>query len=74
MKGAHEDTFNQLLEEYLLSKKNWIIESKKEDDSRYWIDFLCLGVCAYVFDIGLKIGVESEYIPSWVYQGEFTQV
>lgn len=63
-----ENSFNQLLMQYLIDKKNWIIENKEEEDSRYWIDFLLIGCCSYANDKGIEIIVESEYIPSWLYK------
>ncbi len=63
--------FNQQLEIYLQDKKAYIIENEKEDDPRFWINFPLLACCAYAHDLGIKITVKSEYIPDWVYRGEF---
>jgi len=63
------NTFNILLEQYLISKKNWIIEKKEEDNSSYWIDFPLLACCSYAYDNGIVINVESDYIPDIVYKG-----
>ena len=66
--------FNQQLETYLLDKKAYIIGNEKEDDPRFWIDFPLLACCAYAYDLGIAITVESEYIPAWVYRGEFEEM
>lgn len=64
--------FNKLLEEYLISKKQWIIDNKEQDNSGYWIDFPLLACCSFAYDRNIKITIESEYIPSAVYQNKIT--
>ena len=64
-----EEAFNKILEQYLINKKSYIISDEDEDHADYWVDFDALGVCAYAYDKGLNIRVESEYIPRWVYDG-----
>lgn len=67
---GEEASFNDKLEEYILSKKAWIIENGEEDHSGYWIDFPLLACCSYAYDKNIMITVESEYIPAFVYQGK----
>ncbi len=71
---AHEgkqEQFNASLRVFLQSKKDWIIENKEEDNSSYWIDFPLLGCCSYAHDRGISIDVVSEYVPDFVYRGDF---
>lgn len=68
----NEQEFNSTLEQYLLNKKEWIIKNKEENSSFYWIDFPVLGCCAFAYDRGVTITVESEYIPAFVYRGEMS--
>ncbi len=68
---GNSNSFNEILEQYLIEKRNYIIKEKMEADFRYWIDYPTLGVCSFAFDRGISIHVESEYIPSRVYKGEF---
>ncbi|MEY3445191.1 MAG: hypothetical protein RLZZ519_3472 [Bacteroidota bacterium] len=35
-----------------------------------WISLPLLHACAYAYDHGMKIDVESDYIPRWLYMGE----
>ncbi len=63
--------FNERLEIYLQTKKDYIIKTESEDYSTFWVDFNALGICAYASDRGIKITVESDYIPQWVYNGSF---
>jgi len=32
---------------------------------------ILLACCAYAYDLGVNITVKSDYIPDWVYKGEF---
>ena len=57
-----------MLEAFLLSKKAWIEEEKKQDNSQYWIDFPLVSCCKYAFKNGVEITVESDYIPKWLYE------
>ncbi len=63
-----DNGFNRLLEEFLLHKKDWILKNKEEDNSNYWVDFPLLACCSYAYDRNITIKVESDYIPSFVYQ------
>jgi hypothetical protein len=38
-----------------------------------WVSWRLLGVCAFAYDRGMQINVESEYIPEWLYKGEFDE-
>lgn len=66
-----EEAFNQLLESYLLDKKEFIIERELENSADYWVDWRLLGCCAYAYDQGINISVQSNYIPQFVYEGDF---
>jgi len=67
-----EEEFNTYLAKYLESKKQWIISNKENDNSMFWIDFPSLAACAEAHRKGFNITVESDYIPGWVYRGEYT--
>jgi len=55
-------------DDYLLSKKEWIVKNKEEDNSSFWIDFSTLACCVYAKNRKLDVNLESEYIPRWVYE------
>lgn len=65
-----EEQFNACLEEYILSKKKWIVDNNEEDNSSYWIDFPLLAACSFAYDLGVSITVSSDYIPDFVYARE----
>lgn len=69
--SGKEEAFNTELENSILAKKKRIKERKDEDDSRDWINFQLLACCAYAHDKGIKITVESEYIPRYVYEADY---
>lgn len=64
-------TFNKVLQDYLFDVRAYIVENEIEDDFAFWINFKALGCCAYAYDQGMDIRVESDYIPTWLYRGEF---
>lgn len=64
-----EKQFNEELEDYLIKKRQWIIDNNEQDNSSYWIDFPLLACCSYAYDKHLAITVESEYIPSAFFRG-----
>jgi hypothetical protein len=66
----HKDElgFNVLLKEYLLYKKEWLTKKKYNNGYDYWLDFRLLGCCAYAYDLGLRITIQSEYIPLGIYK------
>ncbi|MEY3444022.1 MAG: hypothetical protein RLZZ519_2303 [Bacteroidota bacterium] len=45
--------------------------SKEEKQNEYgWISLPLLAACAYAYDHGMDLNVESDYIPRWLYMGE----
>lgn len=65
--------FNDLLEKHIVHKRQYIVDHDMEADFRYWVDFSALAVCSYAFDRGVQVNVESDYIPAWIFKGEFEQ-
>lgn len=61
--------FNDNLKNYLLFKKQWIIENNEHDNSHYWIDFPLLSCCSYACENGILISTMSDYIPQIAYKG-----
>ncbi|WP_117885732.1 hypothetical protein [Aureibaculum luteum] len=57
---------NDKIESILISKKEWIIQNKEEDNSSLWIDFALTAVCAFAKEKGIVINVKSDYIPEFL--------
>ncbi len=69
----NEEDFNTQLVEALTRHKTYY-DTKKDnrcDDYKGWISWRLLGVTALAYDLGIKIKVKSDYIPEWLYRGEF---
>lgn len=67
--------FNDVLEKALHSHYEFYKE-KREDygrpgDSFGWVSLKLLSVCAHAYDKGIKIEVESDYLPYWMITGNF---
>jgi hypothetical protein len=62
---------NKLIEDYLINYKKSIIKRERESDSYYWLAYPLLPALAFAHDQGMRIDVESDYIPAWLYKGEF---
>ncbi len=66
-----EDLFNERLSEYLKDRKQMILKRKDEEEPYSWVFIDTLACCAYAYDAGINIKVESEYISAWVFQGKW---
>ncbi|MEM9821972.1 MAG: immunity 49 family protein [Bacteroidota bacterium] len=73
VKDKNEAGFNEKLFEYQKDKKDYLIQLEWEDKRKYWIDLFSTACCSYAIDHGLKIQVESEYIPRWLFEEELSQ-
>ncbi|BDC98786.1 immunity 49 family protein [Persicobacter psychrovividus] len=59
---------------YYYEKEPWEEEPQEWDrpiDRNGWIAWRLLAAASIAYDRGLNTTVESEYIPSWLYKGEF---
>ena len=65
--------FNELLNIHLEDKKQFIIKNKRHGHPDLWIDFEVLACCSYAYDKNIKISIQSEYIPSWVYEEKWSE-
>lgn len=69
----NEEDFNAQLIEALTRHKTYYDTQKDKrcNDSDGWISWRLLGAVALAYDNGIKINVKSDYIPEWLYKGEF---
>ncbi|WP_158974850.1 immunity 49 family protein [Cellulophaga sp. L1A9] len=69
----NEEDFNAQLIEALTRHKTYYDTKKNNrcNDSDGWISWRLLGAVALAYDNGIKINVKSDYIPEWLYKGEF---
>ncbi|WP_041557583.1 immunity 49 family protein [Cellulophaga algicola] len=69
----NEEDFNAQLIEALTRHKTYYDTQKNKrcNDSNGWISWRLLGAAALAYDKGIKINVKSDYIPEWLYKGEF---
>jgi hypothetical protein len=51
-------------------KKFWGTEKNRQDKNG-WISLPLLAACAYAYDHGMDLNVESDYIPRWIVTGDF---
>lgn len=63
----NQDGFNEILEDYIITKKEDIIQTEKNDDSRYWIDFNLLGVLSSAKRNKMDINIKTDYAPVELY-------
>jgi len=59
--------FNLALEKYITLKKDDIIKTENNDDSRNWIDFNLLGVLSTASRNGIAINIRTDYAPTEIY-------
>ncbi|MEY3444260.1 MAG: hypothetical protein RLZZ519_2541 [Bacteroidota bacterium] len=52
-------------------KALWSTADKRSRDAG-WLSLPLLHACAYAYDHGMDINVESDYIPRWLVKGEFS--
>ncbi|MCU0440040.1 MAG: immunity 49 family protein [Raineya sp.] len=73
-----EKLFNQALEKYLLNYQiYWASDSYQEGDPNYYdrqghIVFKALFPCVFAKQKSMKIEVESDFIPRWLIEGDFS--
>ncbi|WP_405247760.1 immunity 49 family protein [Cellulophaga sp. Asnod2-G02] len=69
----NEEDFNAQLIEALTRHKTYYDTQKNNrcNDSDGWISWRLLRAVALAYDNGIKINVKSDYIPEWLYKGEF---
>lgn len=66
--------FNEQLEDALLLHKKYYSNSDRHTDYDGWISWRLLAPVVFAHDSGIKIEVESEYIPKWLVEGDFKDV
>lgn len=62
-----QEKFNEKLEEYIISKKEDIIQTENNDDSLNWVDFNLLGVLSTAKRNEMNIKVKTDYAPVELY-------
>lgn len=70
--SGDEEELNKTIVEYLETSKTFILEIR--EGMQWYSDFIKIGVleiCSIAHDRGMKINVQSPYIPEWLYKGEF---
>jgi Immunity protein 49 len=67
------EAFNAALAKALeLHKKHWSSTEQMSDDPRGFIAIAPLGIACYAYDAGFPIEVESEYIPKYILEKQFS--
>ncbi len=67
------DRINTLIEKQILSHKEYYSIRGHEPNTEGLYSYKVSGMCAFLTDIGFKITVESEYLPGFLIDGEFTK-
>jgi len=63
----NQQFFNEILENFLINKKQFISDNELTDNVQYFIDYNALACCKYASKNLIEIKIESDYIPSWIY-------
>jgi hypothetical protein len=75
LNANHQEAFNLQLSAALTSHYEFYKEEREDyglpGDPFGWLSFKLLFICAYAHDRGIKIDVESDYIPAWLLHGDF---
>lgn len=73
--SGDNSSFNHELQKALTLHYEFYREAGKKhlgpDDPFGWLSYMLLWVCAFAHDAGMKIEVESDYIPRWMVEGDF---
>jgi len=71
----NEQGFNSALERTLLGHRAyWGAKDLRQRDPEGYVAWLALGLCSLAHDAGMKVTVESNYIPAWLYRKEWDEV
>ena len=62
---------NTFIFDYLNSYRDFIEKKGYTTDGSFWLAYGLLAALAFAHDQGMRIDVESDYIPAWLYKGEF---
>jgi hypothetical protein len=72
---ADAKIFNERLKDALAKHHDFYKEEKEGMGLPYdrfgWISFMLIAVCSYAHDRGIKIEIESDYLPMWLVRGDF---
>ncbi len=77
--NGNEEEFNKYLQEGLEKHYEFYCEHHMfldedmngQNDSDSWVSMPLLALSCLAHDLGLKVGVESEYIPKWIIEKDF---
>ena len=69
--SSDNEGMNDLIVSYLNNYKNFVINNKYQSNAGFWLARDLLAALAFAHDQGMRIDVESDYIPAWLYKGEF---
>ncbi|MGG8495178.1 immunity 49 family protein [Tenacibaculum sp. TC6] len=69
-----EDYFNEQLEDALLLHKKYYSVGDRCEESDGWVSWRLLAPTIFAHDSGININIESEYIPKWLVEGDFSGV
>lgn len=69
-----EDYFNEQLEDALLLHKKYYSFGDKCEESDGWVSWRLLAPTIFAHDSGINIKVESEYLPKWLVEADFSGV
>lgn len=70
-----EDLFNKNLKHRLITcKKRYLANDKNRNEIKNFVDYPALSVLAYVHDAGMEVKVKSDYIPEFLWKGDFDKL
>ena len=71
----NDQGFNTALERVLLGHRAfWGATDRRQRTPSGYVAWLALGLCSLAHDAGMKVTVESNYIPAWLYRKEWDEV
>ena len=70
--AANEEgtAFNEELASALKTYVKFIEDNDLSYDRKHWLPIRLLAACAYAHDQGIRITMESDYLPKWLIEGE----
>ena len=63
--------FNQTLNDHLENYEKYLKETDQATLEKYMVPISLIAACAYAHDQGIRITVESDYLPKWLIEGDF---
>ena len=69
----NNNAINKIIEDRLKKYKEYFSQPGNESDTNGLFLYKLAGLCAFLNDIGFKITIESDYLPKFLIEGDFTK-